>query len=119
MLTFMGRRVRFYRKENGRCPVEEFLDELPKKSAAKCVAVVSAVEREVVLSDRFLKKLQGQNLYEIRVLHARQALRFICFFGGRDLIIATHGFIKKSERTPRREIELAKRYRYDYLRRMR
>ena len=38
--------VRFYRKANGDCPVEAFLDSLPEKTAAKIAAVLKLVEQQ-------------------------------------------------------------------------
>ena len=62
------RTVRFYRKANGECPVEVFLEGLPAESAAKVVAVLKLVEQQPTLSDRFLRKLKGTELFEVRVL---------------------------------------------------
>ncbi|TPE45059.1 hypothetical protein FJM67_16735 [Maribrevibacterium harenarium] len=44
--------------------------------------------------------------------------RLLGFFENDDLVILTHGFQKKSQKTPKREIALAQARRSDYLRRM-
>lgn len=62
------RTIRFYRKANGDCPVESFLDTLPDKTAAKIVAVLKLVEQQPTLSNRVLRKLRGTELFEVRVL---------------------------------------------------
>jgi phage-related protein len=111
------RTVRFYRKANGECPVEAFLEELPAKSAAKVVAVLKLVEQQPTLSNRFLRKLKGTELFEVRVLASKQAYRFPCFFAGDTLVVLTHGFDKKTQKTPKAEIRHAEEYREDYLRR--
>lgn len=43
--------------------------------------------------------------------------RVLCFFMFGQKIIITNGFIKKTQKTPKREIKLAKKYRNDYLKR--
>ncbi len=111
------RTVRFYRKANGECPVEAFLEELRAKSAAKVVAVLKLVERQPTLSNRFLRKLKGTELFEVRVPASKQAYRFPCFFAGDTLVVLTHGFDKKTQKTPKAEIRRAEEYREDYLRR--
>lgn len=112
------RTVRFYRKSNGDCPVEAFLDTLPEKSAAKIVAILKLVEQQPKLSNRFLRKLRGTELFEVRVLASKQSYRFPCFFAGKKLVVLTHGFDKKQQKTPRAEIQRAEQYREDYLRRL-
>lgn len=98
------RTVRFYRKVSGECPVEAFLERLPQKTAAKVLAVL---------------KLRGTELFEVRVLASKQAYRFPCFFAGETLVVLTHGFDKKTEKTPKAEIRRAEAYRDDFLRRQR
>lgn len=111
------RTVQFYRKGDGACPVEAFLDALPSKSAAKVVAVFKLIEQQPTLSNRFLRKLKGTELFEVRVLSMKQAYRFPCFFAGDTVVVLTHGFDKKTQKTPKAEIRRAERYREDYLRR--
>jgi phage-related protein len=89
------RTVRFYRKVSGECPVEAFLERLPQKTAAKVLAVLKLLEQQPTLSNRFLRKLRGTELFEVRVLASKQAYRFPCFFAGETLVVLTHGFDKK------------------------
>lgn len=97
--------------------MEAFLDTLPAKSAAKVVAVFKLIEQQPTLSNRFLRKLKGTELFEVRVLSMKQAYRFPCFFAGDKVVVLTHGFDKKTQKTPKAEIRRAERYREDYLRR--
>ena len=41
----------------------------------------------------------------------------IIFFDDNNIVILTHGFLKKSQKTPKDEIQRAERYKKDYLRR--
>ena len=112
------RSIQFYRTENGRCPVEEFLDSLSDKHAQRVAWVLRLVERVERVPDQYLKKLVGtQDLWEIRVQTAGNSYRFLGFFDGPMLLVLTSGFSKKQQKTPRREIQLAEARRSDYLQR--
>jgi phage-related protein len=112
------RSIQFYRAENGRCPVEEFLDSLTDKHAQRVAWVLRLVERIHRVPDQYLKKLAGtEDLWEIRVKTAGNSYRFLGFFDGPALLVLMSGFSKKQQKTPRREIELAAARRSDYLQR--
>jgi phage-related protein len=112
------RSIQFYRAENGRCPVEEFLDSLTDKHAQRVAWVLRLVERIDRVPDQYLKKLAGaEDLWEIRVQTAGNSYRFLGFFDGPVLLVLTSGFSKKQQKTPRREIDLAAARRSDYLQR--
>ena len=112
------RSIAFYRTENGRCPVEEFLDSLIDTHAQRVTWVLRLVERVDRVPEQYLKKLAGtDNLWEIRVQTAGNSYRFLGFFDGPILLVLTSGFAKKQQKTPHREIELAEARRSDYLQR--
>lgn len=54
-------------------------------------------------------------IFEIRTKFGSDITRVLYFFVVGKKVILTNCFIKKSQKTPRSEIELAKRYRADYL----
>lgn len=110
------REVRFYRTSSGYCPVEEFLDSLSGKAAQKVAWVLRLVEELESVPEQYFKKLSGtQDLWEARAQHGGNAFRVLGFFDGRALVILTNGFVKKSKRVPRREIDVAEKRRRDYL----
>lgn len=110
------REVRFYRIGAGHCPVEEFLDALSGRQAQKVVWVLRLVEELDPVPSQYLKKLVGtSDLWEVRAQHGGDAFRLIGFFEGPRLLVLTSGFAKKTEKTPRQEIELAEKRRQDYL----
>ena len=84
--------VEFYEKENGEKPCLLFLNTLEVKLRAKAF--------------RDLKLLEEKSTNIIRNLY---------FFFVGNKIIVTHGFRKKTQKTPPGEIERAKEYRKDYL----
>lgn len=110
--------IQFYRTENGRCPVEDFLDSLSDKHAQKVAWVLRLVERMERVPEQYLKKLVGtEDLWEIRVQTAGSSYRLLGFFDGAVLLILTSGFSKKQQKTPEREIDLAESRRSNYLQR--
>lgn len=56
-------------------------------------------------------------LFEVRTCEGNNIVRILYFFDAGRLIIATNGFVKKQQKTPKSEIMLAKIRRADYFRR--
>jgi phage-related protein len=114
------REVRFYRLPSGRPPVERFLEGLPARLAQKVTWVLGLVEDLDLVPRQYFKKLEGTGgLWEIRAGVGRETVRLLGFFDGPRLVILTHGFLKKSQRIPLGEIEIAERRKADHLRRQR
>ncbi len=114
----MGKTVIFYKTAEGKCPVRDFLDSLPGKVAQKVAWVLSLLEDLEVVPSTYFKKLVGtEEIWECRVQFASNAYRIFCFFEGNSVVILTHGFAKKTQKTPQQEIERAEAYRRDYLKR--
>lgn len=67
----------------------------------------------------YFKKLEGTDIWEFRTLFAGIQYRLLAFWDTREnaLIITTHGFIKKTQKTPQKEIEKAERKRKEYFNR--
>lgn len=114
------RTVNFYRTESGKSPVEDFLDSLSGKQAQKVIWVLRLVEELDVVPRKYLKKLVNtDDIWEVRVQFGGNIFRLLGFFDGKTLMILTNGFSKKSQKTPRQEIELATRRKNEYLSRKR
>ena len=114
----MGKTVIFYKTVDGKCPVQEFLDSLPGKSAQKIAWVLTLIEDlDNVPSPYFKKLVNTEEIWECRIQLGSNAYRMFCFFDGYSVVVLTHGFIKKTQKTPQREIERAEAYRRDYLQR--
>jgi phage-related protein len=110
------REVQFYRTPSGQCPVEEFLDSLSGKQAQKVVWVLRLVEELESVPAQYLKKLGGtEDIWEVRAQHGGDAFRVLGFFEPPEVLVLTNGFAKKSEKLPRREIDLAETRRRGYL----
>lgn len=110
------RKVRFYRTPSGQCPAQDFLDSLSGKQAQKVVWVLRLVEELESVPAQYLKKLGGtEDLWEMRAQHGGDTFRMLGFFEPPEVMVLTSGFAKKSEKIPRREIEVAEARRREYL----
>ena len=110
----MKRTIEFYATTSGAVPTEEFLDALSDKVVQKIIAVIELAETERIVSTRFLKKLSGTELFEFRIRWESNIYRLLCFFDRDSTVVITHGFVKKTQKTPQREIQRAERFRRDY-----
>lgn len=109
--------TRFYSKENGEEPVENYLDSLPAKHAAKVLHSMELLEE----FGPFIGAPHVENIREnIRCLRVKQGSNIfrIFFFTWVDQkLIMLHGFTKKTPKTPTDEIRRAMIYRDDFLKR--
>jgi phage-related protein len=80
--------------------------------------VLNLLEDLDIVPSSYFKKLVGsEGIWECRVQFSSNIYRIFCFFGDGTSVVLTHGFIKKSQKTPRSEIEKAEAYRRDFLER--
>lgn len=106
--------VVYYEDNRGRQPAREFIDGLNPKMKAKTLGRLLLLEEYGErLSMPFARHLED-GIYELRIPQESDITRLLYFFCIGDRAIVTNGFIKKTQRTPRREIEKAKRYRDDW-----
>ena len=108
------RTIEFYKQQSGACPVEEFLDRLNGKQARKVAWVLDMVRTLPRPPTRFFKKLVGTELWEVRAEYSGNAFRLLGFFDGDNLVILANGFAKKTQKTPKQEIDTAERRMKDY-----
>ena len=109
--------IEFYVKANGEEPAKEFILSLDAKMKAKFLKILDLLEINGPLIGLPYSKYLQDGIFEIRVKQSTNITRVLYFFTTKRGIIITNGFIKKTQRTPTSEIELAKRYRADYERR--
>ena len=110
--------VIFYVTENGQKPVEDFLLSLNTKMRTKMVQMMEILEdKGLALREPYTKPL-GDGIFELRCNLASDISRALFFFYIGQKIIVTNGFIKKTMKTPQKEIRLAQERRADYIRRM-
>lgn len=112
--------VEFYETRDGQCPVWEFLENLRIKSASNKDARIqhkqAGLQIELLqqngtrLNDNITKHLED-GIWELRPGNNR----VFYFFYENNTFVLLHQFRKKSQKTPKREIEKAKSERIDYL----
>jgi phage-related protein len=108
----------FYKTQNDVCPVEDFLDTLPDKDAQKVAWVLKAIKELNPIPAQYFRKLTNtSDIWEVRVSFANNIYRLLGFFEKNDFIILTNGFQKKTQKTPKQEIELAEERKKEYLKR--
>jgi phage-related protein len=114
--------VRFYENSNGFSTVKTYLNDLRKQAdknkdsrvkLKKIYEYISLLSLNgTFLGEKYVKHIED-DIWELRPLRDR-----IFFFHWRaETFILLHVFVKKTQKTPRREIEEAKRNRNDFLRR--
>lgn len=109
----------FYKRANGSCPVCDFLDSLDIKMRAKMLRLTMLLEKNGNELREPYSKFLKDGIFEIRAKLGSNIARVLYFFSLGKIIILTNGFVKKTAKTPSTEIELAQKYRTDYLRKTR
>ena len=92
-----------------------FIESIPKSAGDKLLEIVHRVE----LGERnsiIFSKLEGTEIWEFRTLYNKVKYRLFAFWDTQTdtLVIATHGIIKKTQKTPKKEIAKAERIRQEY-----
>jgi phage-related protein len=86
----------------------EFLKKQPVKVQNKIFKIIEAIETLERVPSNYLKMLVGTNgLYEARIQLGSDIWRVFCFFDNGKLFILLNGFTKKTQKTPKKEIEKA------------
>lgn len=87
---------------------EDFLVKQPPKVQDKIFKVLEIVEMLERIPSSYLKAIKGtKGLHESRIQLGSNIWRIFCFFDGDRLVILLNGFQKKTQKTPRQEIEKA------------
>ena len=107
-----------YEKENGEVPVEEFLNSIDLKMRTKIYGLMGILqEKGNLLREPYSKHLED-GIFELRCKFGSDITRILYFFYYEGKIVMTNGFVKKTRKTPKEEIQLAKNRRKDFIERM-
>ena len=109
--------IEFYETEQGIQPAKEFLLSLDTKMRAKMVNTISILQDNGYALREPYSKYLSEGIFELRARVGSDIARVLYFFYVDSRIVLTNGFIKKTNKTPIKEIEKAKKYRADYLKR--
>jgi phage-related protein len=97
----------FYIDERGSSPVREFLQSLDLKTQARFAWSIEQLRvRNVRVQEPLVRHLEGK-LWELREESSTNIYRLLYFFFSGRRIVFVHGFQKKTQKTPRHEIEIA------------
>lgn len=118
MLTYIMREVKFYKTLSGKEPIKEFLDSLERKHAQKVLWVLNLVETLDKIPTEYFKKLVSTSgIWEVRIQSGSNIFRLLGFIDQGKFVVLTNGFTKKTQKTPKNEIEIAELRKADYLQR--
>ena len=101
----------FYEDDSGKNPIEAFLDELEKTDKLLYDQTLKGFEKlknRVYHKEPFSKYLEP-GLWELRIRSRSNISRVVYTFVKGQIIILLHAFIKKQQKTPRRELEEARK----------
>ena len=94
---------------------QDFFDKQNKKVKAKIVWTFDLVEDLQRVPEIYLKHIENTDgLYEIRVQSGSDIFRIFCFFDQGQLVVLANGFQKKTQKTPKKEIEKALKIKSEY-----
>ena len=104
----------FYKFADGTCPVKDFIRSLDVKMKAKTLKTSELLEnRGTALREPYSKSL-GNGVFELRIKQGSDITRVLYFFYVGNKAVLTNGFTKKTNKTPREQIELCQKYKSDY-----
>jgi len=109
--------IHYYKDENGKSPIADYLRELAakndKNSRIKLYKIIDYVsylqETGTGAGEPYIKHLDG-DIWELRPI--RDRILFAAWDGNSFILL--HHFMKKTQKTPQREIDKAKRNLLDY-----
>ena len=107
----------FYDKPDGSEPVKEFLLSVDVKMRARLIKTIELLARNGTDLRMPYSEHLVDGIFEIRAKVGSNISRVLYFFVIGKRIVLTNGFIKKTQKTPKGEIELAKKYRNEFLNR--
>ena len=94
---------------------DEFFVKQRDKVKAKIVWTFDLIEEVERVPETYLKHLENTDgLYEIRVQLASDIFRIFCFFDQGQLVVLANGFQKKTQKTPKQEIDKALKIKKEY-----
>ena len=93
----------------------DFFSKQRQKVKDKIIWTIRLVETVQHIPKEYFDHMTGTNgLFEIRVKVGTDIFRIFSFFDEGQLVIPANGFQKKTQKTPKREIELAEKIKKEY-----
>ncbi len=93
----------------------DFFEKQRQKVKDKIVWTFDLIEQIDKVPETYLKYMEGsEKIFEIRVQNGNDIFRIFCFFDEGNLVVLANGFQKKSQKTPKNEIEKAEKIKAEY-----
>lgn len=93
----------------------DFYSKQTLKVKKKIIWTLQAIEEIDRIPRTYLDHLEGTDgLYELRIKFSSNIYRIFCFFDKGKLVVLTNGFQKKTQKTPKKEIEKALAIKKEY-----
>lgn len=94
---------------------EEFFIKQRGKVKAKIIWTFDLIEEIEKIPETYLKHIESiEGLYQIRIQQSSDIFRIFCFFDKGKIVVLANGFQKKTQKTPRKEIEKALKIMEEY-----
>jgi len=106
--------VVFFKDDGGSVPLIDWLHEIPRKAAAKCIVAIERLHQLGHELRRPEADLLRDGIHELRIGLQGVHYRMLYFFDGKTAVVLSHGLTKERV-VPPREIDLAVRRRAGYL----
>ena len=104
----------YYENNKGEIPVKDFIDNSSQKDKVRMAkTILLLVEQGSLLRRPYAAQLED-GINELRIKGTDNQLRILYFYIVDNKAVLTHGFIKKTDKIPRKEIDKAKEYRKDF-----
>jgi phage-related protein len=92
-----------------------FYEDQNKKTRDKIDYVIDIIKHVGKVPIKFLKHIESTDgLFEIRVSTTFKQIRIFCFFDKGEIVVLTNCFVKKTQKTPKKELKLAKKLKKEY-----
>jgi len=108
-------KVRFYRNDEGECPIEDFLETLSEKDREKIQVWIDVLKDKGINLHRPQSDYLRDGIHELRIKLSKGGTRTLYFFCFETTIILTHAFYKRTDEVPVDEINRALIYKQDIL----
>lgn len=100
-------KINYYKLPSGREPIQEFIEKLPEKARSRAYYTLELLaEFGPILKMPHVKKVSGTVLWELRIL-GESSFRFFYVAIMEKTFLIIHGFTKREQKTPKKEIETA------------
>jgi phage-related protein len=113
-----GWRWIYYKMASGRVPVKEFIDEQAVEVQEKIFSdLVRLVQFNVQLGPPYVEKVEGRDFWELRTKVRGNIYRTFYFAYTGKKFVLLHAYQKKSQKAPKKELDIAEERMSDYLQR--